>query len=108
MSPNDEPGVDDGGAPQRRKRRRVYSQPHKLDAQKAEWLLAPAGEVAKGAPLRCLICSGTLLLNSSAHLQLHACLRLHAITSFEQPSCLVTTTCTITRRSRVVCSDSNV
>ena len=52
--------------PGARKRRRVYSDSRKLDVQKAAWLLAPEGTVEKGAPLRCLLCNGVLLLNSGA------------------------------------------
>jgi hypothetical protein len=59
--------VDDSGPGSRRKRRRVYSDTHSLDAQKAEWLLAADGPSVKGAPLRCLLCNGALLLNSSVH-----------------------------------------
>jgi hypothetical protein len=60
-------GATGAAEPRRRKQRRVYSAPKVLQAQKAAWLFAAPGAAAKGAPLRCLLCSGVLLLNSCAH-----------------------------------------
>lgn len=36
-----------------------------IEKQKAQWLQAPEGTNLRGIPLRCLLCTGKLLINSS-------------------------------------------
>ena len=56
-----------GQAPRQRHRRSSSSNKRALEEQKAAWLLADAAAAPiRGAPLRCLLCSSVLLLNSSA------------------------------------------
>lgn len=53
------------GPQKRRKKQKLLGSHEALEAQRAEWLLAPVETVLKGPALRCILCNGALLLNSS-------------------------------------------